>query len=87
MPFENRQRTSFVDNFVEPSITYPTREGPEQVTLEGDTNYSDACRVKRNTVEYDHVGGVTEKDADELIEFVNSLKRMLKRGLKKQFEY
>lgn len=35
-----------------------------------DANYLDACRVKRNTVEYDYAGAVTGADADELIEFV-----------------
>jgi len=39
-----------------------------------DANYLDACRAKRNVVEYDYVGGVTENNADELIEFVKELK-------------
>jgi hypothetical protein len=39
-----------------------------------DSNYLDACRSKRNIVEYDYVGGVTENDADELIGFVRELK-------------
>ena len=38
-----------------------------------DTEYLDACRIKRNTVEYDYVGGVTGSEADELIEFVKEL--------------
>jgi hypothetical protein len=33
----------------------------------------DACRIKRNTVEYDYVGGVTGSEADEPIEFVKEL--------------
>lgn len=40
-----------------------------------DAQYLDRCRTKRNTVEYDCVGGVTAADADELIEFVESLER------------
>ena len=36
----------------------------------GDAEYLDACRTKRNTVEYDYVGGVTGSEADELIAFV-----------------
>jgi len=45
-----------------------------------DADYLDACRTKRNTVEYDYVGGATEADADELIEFAESLKKdVLKR--------
>jgi hypothetical protein len=39
-----------------------------------DADYLDACRIKRNTVEYDYVGGATESDADELIDFVKELK-------------
>ena len=39
-----------------------------------DTFYLDACRAKRNVVEYDYVGAVTQNDADELIEFVKALK-------------
>ncbi len=40
-----------------------------------DADYLDACRTKRNTVEYSSVGSATRADADELIEFVESLKR------------
>ena len=38
-----------------------------------DAGYLDACRAKRNTVEYDFVGGATDADADELVEFVEAL--------------
>lgn len=38
-----------------------------------DAAYLDACRIKRNTVEYDCVGAATGGDADELIEFAESL--------------
>lgn len=38
-----------------------------------DAAYLDACRIKRNTVEYDCVGAATGADADELIEFAESL--------------
>jgi hypothetical protein len=41
---------------------------------EDDANYLSSCRNKRNIVEYDYVGGATESDADELIEFVTELK-------------
>jgi uncharacterized protein (UPF0332 family) len=40
-----------------------------------DADYLDACRTKRNTVEYDYVGGVTGSEADELIEFVRELEK------------
>ena len=38
-----------------------------------DAEYLDACRTKRNTVEYDYVGGVTGSETDELIAFVQEL--------------
>jgi len=40
----------------------------------GDAQYLDACRAKRNVVEYDYVGSVTQNDADELIAFAEGLK-------------
>jgi len=39
-----------------------------------DTQYLDVCRSKRNIVEYDQIGVVSEQDADELIEFCGELK-------------
>jgi uncharacterized protein (UPF0332 family) len=39
-----------------------------------DVRYMDACRAKRNIVEYDYVGSVTKNDADELIAFAKELK-------------
>ena len=39
-----------------------------------DANYLDTCRFKRNIVEYDYIGAVTEDDANELIEFTKELK-------------
>jgi hypothetical protein len=35
-----------------------------------DVSYLDACRVKRNTAEYDRVGTVSHEEAGELIEFI-----------------
>ncbi|MDD1700227.1 MAG: hypothetical protein LUQ04_05470 [Methanoregula sp.] len=35
-------------------------------------------------MEYDYVGGVTEEDVDELIEFVNELREEVLQWLKKQ---
>ncbi len=40
--------------------------GPER---RADADYLDACRIKRNTVEYDCVGAATREDAQELIAF------------------
>jgi hypothetical protein len=45
--------------------------GPEK---EDDADYLGTCRTKRNTVEYDYVGGATNSDADELIAYVTKLK-------------
>ena len=39
-----------------------------------DADYIDACRRKRNTVEYNYVGGASDADADELFEFTISLR-------------
>jgi hypothetical protein len=40
-----------------------------------DALYLEACRVKRNTAEYEMAGVATEKDADELREFARGLRR------------
>lgn len=45
--------------------------GPDK---RSDTNYLDTCRAKRNMAEYDSVGVATDRDSDELIDFVESLK-------------
>jgi hypothetical protein len=39
-----------------------------------DTVYLDTCRAKRNTAEYDSVGVATDRDSDELIDFVKSFR-------------
>ena len=39
-----------------------------------DAEYLDACRRKRNIVEYDDVGGASKSDADELIGFSKEFK-------------
>jgi len=40
-----------------------------------DAEYLDACRTKRNTVEYDYVGGASEDDAKELLGFADELRQ------------
>ena len=40
-----------------------------------DSEYLDACRAKRNTVEYDTAGAATEDDAAELIDFIVDLRQ------------
>jgi len=49
-----------------------------------DVKYLDTCRNKRNIVEYDYVGGVTEKDATELIEFAEELRKDVMKWLKEK---
>jgi hypothetical protein len=39
-----------------------------------DATYLDSCRVKRNAVEYDYVGGASDSDANELIAFAEELR-------------
>ena len=39
-----------------------------------DAEYLDACRSKRNRVEYDYVGGASEDDAEELLAFTRALR-------------
>lgn len=40
-----------------------------------DSDYLDACRIKRNTVEYDYTGAATRRDAKELVEFTKALRK------------
>ena len=47
-----------------------------------DAAYLEACRSKRNIVEYDYVGGATDDDADELLAFVQDLKSEVEVWLK-----
>jgi uncharacterized protein (UPF0332 family) len=51
---------------------------------ETDAKYLDTCRNKRNVVEYDYVGGVTEEDVAELIAFVDELRKEVIQWLNKQ---
>ena len=55
--------------------------GPER---KNDADYLDACRTKRNIVEYDYVGGATRDNALELIEFVKELKSDVESWLEKE---
>ncbi len=40
-----------------------------------DAVYLDACRTKRNTLQYDSVGAASAKEAEELIQFADQLSR------------
>lgn len=52
-----------------------------------DAEYLEACRKKRNIVEYEYVGGTTEDEADELIGFVKSLRDDVLRWLKVNYPH
>lgn len=49
---------------------------------EDDANYLETCRTMRNTVEYDYAGGATNADADELIEYVEQLGKVVMQWLR-----
>jgi hypothetical protein len=53
--------------------------GPDR---QADAEYLDACRRKRNTVEYDAVGGATERDVEELTAFVRHLRKTVEAWLR-----
>ena len=55
--------------------------GPKR---KADAEYLDACRIKRNTVEYDYAGGATKKDAEELIEFCRELREAVMAWLQQE---
>ena len=48
-----------------------------------DANYLDACRIKRNTAEYDYAGAATEQDAKELVNFAKELREEVIEWLRK----
>ncbi|MBL6991606.1 MAG: hypothetical protein ISR65_17610 [Bacteriovoracaceae bacterium] len=50
----------------------PSIMGPDKKNL---SNYFDKCRIKRNRVEYEVVGGINEDEALELIENVVKFKK------------
>ncbi len=39
-----------------------------------DAVYLNVCRAKRNTVEYDNIGGASKAEAIELLEFAKDLR-------------
>ena len=49
-----------------------------------DALYLDACRKKRNIVEYDYAGGATDQDAEELIGFVMDLRETTRAWIAEQ---
>jgi uncharacterized protein (UPF0332 family) len=53
-------------------------------THKQDASYLDACRNKRNSVEYDSVGGATADDVEELISFVEELREEVLKWMRKK---
>lgn len=50
-----------------------------------DAVYLDACRAKRNTVEYDSIGGVSSTEADELLNYAKELRVEVLARLRKDY--
>lgn len=50
-----------------------------------DAEYLDVCRAKRNHVEYDYVGGASETDARELLDFARELREEVVRKLRPRY--
>lgn len=48
----------------------------------GDADYLDACRIKRNTVEYDRIGATSESEVAELLEFVAEFREVVLKWLR-----
>lgn len=49
-----------------------------------DAEYLNACRMKRNKVEYDYAGAATDKDADELLAFSKEFKDDVEKWLERK---
>lgn len=47
-----------------------------------DAEYLEACRTKRNRVEYDYVGGASDDDVSELLDFAKELRGQVLKWLK-----
>ena len=56
--------------------------GPHRKT---DVGYLDACRVKRNHVEYDYVEGASATEAEELLAFVRELRNEVLARLRERY--
>jgi len=53
-------------------MSLPEILGPD---WKSNADYLNACRIKRNTLEYDYAGCVTSRDIEELLEFLKDFKR------------
>jgi hypothetical protein len=50
-----------------------------------DADYLDSCRSKRNIIEYDYIGGVTNADTIELISYVKELRVEVKEWIANKY--
>jgi len=50
-----------------------------------DAEYLDACRIKRNHVEYDYVNGASETEAKELVDFAKELRKEVVNKLRERY--
>ena len=50
-----------------------------------DAIYLNICRTKRNTVEYDNIGGASQAEAIELLDFTKELKEEVLKLLSEQY--
>jgi len=57
------------------------------VERNADADYLDACRIKRNTIEYDLAGAATDADAKELMDFTIQLERDVVDWLKSKYPH
>ena len=48
-----------------------------------DAEYLNTCRMLRNTIEYDYVGGATEENVKELLEFLARFATTVRNWLEK----
>lgn len=55
--------------------------GPKR---QGDADYLEGCRQKRNTVEYDYTGGASKAEAEELLGFGRELQADVRAWLRKK---
>ncbi len=62
----------------------PHATSPEEIgnLLAMDAEYLDACRTKRNRVEYDYVGGASDDDVRELLAFTEELRDQVLKWLR-----
>jgi uncharacterized protein (UPF0332 family) len=52
---------------------------------QGDADYLNACRAKRNKAEYDRIGVVSDAEAEELIGFVREFREVVLGWLRKRY--